>query len=859
MSQLQTPLQPKLDPVESLRLISELLTAEFAPEQIRVRSRLVQGWLQILCESEAGPESGLVLPRIGAVLRAQALPGAVGVAIYGQQHGEPQPLWQRRFRLPSARATSEPVRPLDVIEIEWLLQTKLEPLGLQVALQQQGQQLQLLCVSAQPFPREALVEPLLQTLRVAYRPDLQSALIGHRVLGEAVPSWRLKLDVRLPSVLAEELAHWGDLRALTSLVNRALRPLGMRANLVLLNASLHLSCEAVSGPVCSQVQVMTVLTPLLTQLDPQGIERVVIYGRSAESEQPLWVDCLSLPTASPAPLELARQGDLAALTVLINQALNPRLSVQLSLQGIRATLQQQLPLLHVVCESVGKVPSRSLTQRVADFVEELKLPGITGIRLYGRALGQARASWSWGRDFVQVSAETAADPAAPEAAIEDWVRSSDQPVGGLDWQDLAEVGSELKAQLHQRSLPLLQRWLSWLLVPTDPALERQTPQRSLKLAGLALALGLVATFALDQNLRQQVAEPPPASPNPLPNLSDLPPASDLNNPQLNAKLALFRHQQATGKQSPDVLIVGSSRALRGVDPSALEQGLARNGYPQVEVFNFGVNGATAKVVELLITRLLPSEQLPKLIIFADGARAFNSGRRDSTFEAIQQSPGYAELLAEPAPTSTTAQSAQSTGSPTPQQPDPRDQIKTGLVQLYSQWTADLAISAEPEDSSKVLAFPSLGDIDPKGFLPWSGRFNPTTYFQNYARVSGRYDGDYENFNLQGEQTQALQSLARFSRQNNIRLVVVNTPLDAVYLDEARTTYEQQFRSSMTQLARAEGFLFRDLSLLWPGRHDYFSDPSHLNRYGAAAVSEALVTDPLISWPQGAASQPAPTP
>ncbi|NJK52073.1 MAG: hypothetical protein HC936_03250, partial [Leptolyngbyaceae cyanobacterium SU_3_3] len=40
--------------------------------------------------------------------------------------------------------------------------------------------------------------------------------------------------------------------------------------------------------------------------------------------------------------------------------------------------------------------------------------------------------------------------------------------------------------------------------------------------------------------------------------------------------------------APDVLILGSSRAMRGVDPVVLEQALAAQGFKGQKIFNFGV-------------------------------------------------------------------------------------------------------------------------------------------------------------------------------------------------------------------------------------------------------------------------------
>ena len=69
---------------------------------------------------------------------------------------------------------------------------------------------------------------------------------------------------------------------------------------------------------------------------------------------------------------------------------------------------------------------------------------------------------------------------------------------------------------------------------------------------------------------------------------------------------------------PDVLIIGSSRSLQGIDPQILQQALAAEGYAGLKVFNLGVNGATAQVVDFILQRLLSPEQLPKLIFMGGG-------------------------------------------------------------------------------------------------------------------------------------------------------------------------------------------------------------------------------------------------
>lgn len=95
---------------------------------------------------------------------------------------------------------------------------------------------------------------------------------------------------------------------------------------------------------------------------------------------------------------------------------------------------------------------------------------------------------------------------------------------------------------------------------------------------------------------------------------------------------------------PDILIIGSSRALQGLDPQQLQTSLNEQGY-STRVYNFSINGATAQVMNFVLQRLFTPEQLPQLVIWGDGSRAFNSNRIDTTFAQILNSPGYQAILA----------------------------------------------------------------------------------------------------------------------------------------------------------------------------------------------------------------------
>ncbi len=350
-------------------------------------------------------------------------------------------------------------------------------------------------------------------------------------------------------------------------------------------------------------------------------------------------------------------------------------------------------------------------------------------------------------------------------------------------------------------------------------------------------------------------------------------SSDLLDEQLELYLS---YVAAVGP--PDVLIVGSSRALQGVDPKQLKQSLAERGSSGLKVFNFAVNGATAQVVDFQLRRLLKPEHLPQMIVWADGVRAFNSGRDDRTFNSILDSEGSKLLAAGVRPKlpsdepnvipqcfrfphkcadNTFRKAFTSVDGSFNGGQNARPTIKfmsggTGILPVAGnaaiQKTQLIPVSRQTRIAIRQVN--ALADsIDSNGFMPMSAKYNPNTYYQQRAYVSGKYDRDYEDFNLGGKQAKAFNSAVAFIKSRKIPLILVNLPLTDDYLDPTRRWAEQQFRQRMQQLSQQKGFAFRDLSQRWPNRNDYFVDPSHLNRFGAIAVSRLLASDTSLTWPR----------
>jgi hypothetical protein len=234
----------------------------------------------------------------------------------------------------------------------------------------------------------------------------------------------------------------------------------------------------------------------------------------------------------------------------------------------------------------------------------------------------------------------------------------------------------------------------------------------------------------------------------------------LGSDVLDEQVSLYRaYVAALGP--PDVLIVGSSRSLQGIDPQVLQQALALEGYPGLRVYNFSVNGATAQVVSFITRQLLAPDLHPRLIVWAEGSRAFNSARFDRTFAEILASPGYAAV--------------QDGARLTLQDPLQAEEDQ-------AEPAADTAAAAPTPDYGTV----PLSPIDTQGFLAVNDQFNPAVYYRSFPRVRGIYDNAYRPFRLEGVQTVSLAAITQFLQSQQIPLVYVNLPLSNDYLDPVRT-------------------------------------------------------------------------
>jgi hypothetical protein len=368
---------------------------------------------------------------------------------------------------------------------------------------------------------------------------------------------------------------------------------------------------------------------------------------------------------------------------------------------------------------------------------------------------------------------------------------------------------------------------------------------------LPASLQAMPTLAKDVvvEVEKSASPAPNQAPSPVPDLPHSTPAApfgSFNSQQLDRQLQRYSAYVAQ-YGVPDILIVGSSRALQGVNPLTLQQMLAQQGLEGLTVYNFGINGATAQVVDWVLRTLLPPEHQPQLLIWADGSRAFNSGRIDHTFNRLVDSKGYQQLMAgdrPPLPLPQGLKLAQVCIDLLPQSsvarlPAPHHPTQAPERSPLSTCQRPLKLVIR-QTATQLTPTPVVPTAEVLGFQVINTQFHPSQYFQRFPRVAGSFDGDYRNFTLEGRQRRALERVVRWAETAKIPLIMVNLPLTNTYLDASRTFYDAQFRSQMQRLAKSQRFTFIDLATL-PSLtpNHYFADPSHLNQAGAIAVSTQL--------------------
>ncbi|BAU42690.1 hypothetical protein [Leptolyngbya sp. O-77] len=881
--------------------------------------------LWVLCEANYSLDSSLLAEPLAQHLRDLRLEGFRDAVVRVQVAGESQPDWMLQVDLtPPDAMLREWARWGDVGSLTRLLAPVLEMLEGEVSTATlRDSTLHLFCnplpqssLAPNPPDRAAVKVGVGALLNSIAPQGIHAATVYGQVLHQETPAWVEWLDLpasHQPHLSASTLAlaQQGDWGAIAFLLNRLLNPDlnqqlatgGIRVQLLPkpegsvpsdapASAQRYLLHVMSDAPVCpDQRRVGTTVVRFLRDLNLPQLAGVRVYGRRAGQKRPLWsygVDFAprSRVVPEPAPefaVTDAYVGDLLTPggELILHADANLQTAWQRWCDRLSASIRQTLVKTHLFAPTED-APADDSSEPWRSDGRSYRNGALAAVWGAAGLLLAMQADWHLARLLQQPE-----PPAQPDR----FVAVDEVPALALPPSEVGQPATAAEAAAGQ--------------LPKGSLRESPSPSPD--------ADGGDRIFDSSGFIRSEADadEDEPASPSPSPEAQissrSLPytpvsttqpqtvaevlaaglPFPTFNSRQLDEKLMLYYERLRQTGKPPDVLIVGSSRALRGVDPVALQRELATLGYVDVSVFNFGVNGATAQVVDAILRQVLKPNQLPRLILWADGARAFNSGAVDVTYNGIAVSPAYRELLAgtlerpqvlpedfdtpedppevaeTPSINTTLRDSYQSIDRWLSEQLgrrsavfDQRDRLKDALQERVRPESPSAVTAAPatptpsrlPADSAESLVEAGRDLIDFDGFLPLALRFNPATYYQEYARVQGRYDGDYTDFRIEGVQAAAFQSVLRLAGDRNIPVIFVNLPLTDEYLDPVRRQHEQTFRQYLLREdLDSPSLVFRDLGEIWLDQYDYFSDPSHLNRYGAFALSRRIAQDPMIPW------------
>jgi hypothetical protein len=440
-------------------------------------------------------------------------------------------------------------------------------------------------------PESSLISaPLTQKLRDLEIEGFRDAVIMFRVLGENSTDWTLRVDLTPPGDMLREWARWGDAEAIQRLLSQELQPAGLQVSAASLqDATLHLICATLpfSIKVPDQKRIRAEVGLYLEALAPQGIRSAALYGQVRGKADPAWVEWLDLPAAVHAALAepvmaLAQTRDWGAIAFLLHRLLNPDLNQYLATGGTRIQLLPKQDLLHVMSEAYLCPDRQTVSSTVTRFLEPLQIPGLAGVRIYGRRSGDKHPLWQFGADFTNRESLQVAR-SVPEAMPEflstiDYLNDLQPQDDSLELAptDIQVTLQKSRNRVHAFIQTVLTRSQLFVATPESQAaisLPGEVSYKGTKVALVWSAIGVVLMLQTNWLLGQIVRAQPkqtvaqtlpivvPATPSPSPSLPAAPPS-----PQSSPSPDIFNASGFT-QLAPEPATKGSISTATTADPS----------------------------------------------------------------------------------------------------------------------------------------------------------------------------------------------------------------------------------------------------------------------------------------------------
>lgn len=184
------------------------------------------------------------------------------------------------------------------------------------------------------------------------------------------------------SLLAQ--AHQGDAKAIATLLNQKFQPKGLTVKASVKNGCLHIMLEAAKVP--PQQPLVDFIRKGLAGLTVDDWCAVKVYGRRTGEEIPDWVEEFKVrQETNYDPVNLAKKGNIKAITTLINQ--------KLQASGVVAKISTKNDCLQLMLEATEVPSQEQMVAILKSEFQELGVEGVNSLRIYGRQTGEDFPDW----------------------------------------------------------------------------------------------------------------------------------------------------------------------------------------------------------------------------------------------------------------------------------------------------------------------------------------------------------------------------------------------------------------------------------------------------------------------------------
>ncbi|WP_413172508.1 hypothetical protein [Anabaena azotica] len=199
-----------------------------------------------------------------------------------------------------------------------------------------------------------------------------------------------------PNLVAR--ATQGDTIAITSLLNLTLQSQDITAKVQIKNRCLHILLESPQTP--DQQSAIFLIQKTINNIQITSIESIKVYGRQIGKSHADWTEILPLPAIetqnivqkTPNLRQLAKQGDVDAIRLLINRAIEHK--------NIMALINLQDNCLDIILESID-IPNETIaTTLIFRELKTWKTNLISTVKIQAKKSGDNFFSWNQELDLI---------------------------------------------------------------------------------------------------------------------------------------------------------------------------------------------------------------------------------------------------------------------------------------------------------------------------------------------------------------------------------------------------------------------------------------------------------------------------